>query len=395
MEIGIVGKPNAGKSTFFSALTEVPVEIASYPFTTIEPNRGVGYIPIKCPHIDVSDHCNPRAGYCKNGIRYVPVEIIDVAGLVPGAHEGKGLGNKFLDDLRKADGLIHVIDLSGSSSLTGEIKSPGTYDPDKEVQYLIDELAYWVEGIIERGWKRSSRGIALEGKKIEDFIAEKVAGLGISREEVISALRESSVDLNNIDNWSKEMFFIFSRTLLEKSKPIIIAGNKADISSEKNIDFIKSKYGNKVVITSGDYELTLKKAAKHNLIDYSAGASVFQYVKEMNPSQKMALEKIEKYLGIHKSTGIEKALTKLVFDLLHYVVIFPVQDEGKYTDGSGNILPDAILVKQGATPRDIAYKVHTDLGDNFIKAINAKTGMVIGHNYTATMGDVIKIVSKN
>ena len=92
MLIGVVGKANIGKSTFFKAATLMDIEIANYPFATIKPNHGVGFIRVPCVDKDFNTQCNPRTGYCKNHERFITVDMIDVAGLVPGAHEGKGMG---------------------------------------------------------------------------------------------------------------------------------------------------------------------------------------------------------------------------------------------------------------------------------------------------------------
>jgi len=106
MIIGFVGAPSSGKSSFFKAATLADAEIANYPFTTIKPNHGVGFVRIDCVDKDFGKQCNPRIGYCVNHQRFVAVDLMDVAGLVPGAHLGLGLGSQFLDDLRQAHVLI-------------------------------------------------------------------------------------------------------------------------------------------------------------------------------------------------------------------------------------------------------------------------------------------------
>ena len=136
MIVGLVGKPSAGKSTFFKAATLAEVEIANYPFTTIEKNEGVGFVKVDCADKEFNVQCNPRFGYCLDHKRFVPIQIIDVAGLVPGAHEGKGRGNQFLDDLRQADVLIHVVDISGSIDENGRPVDRGSYDPANDVIFL-------------------------------------------------------------------------------------------------------------------------------------------------------------------------------------------------------------------------------------------------------------------
>src|SRR3989338_5626200 len=139
MLIGVVGKANVGKSTFFKAATLAEVEIANYPFATIKPNHGTGYVRVDCAEKFFNVKCNPRFGYCIEGIRFVPVDMLDVAGLVPGAHEGKGMGNQFLDDLRQADALIHVVDVAGTTNEKGEPITPGSYDPADDIKFLEEE----------------------------------------------------------------------------------------------------------------------------------------------------------------------------------------------------------------------------------------------------------------
>src|SRR5438034_8622763 len=194
MELGIVGKPNVGKSTFFSAATLAPAQIANYPFTTIEPNRGVAFIRFPCPHVEIGKPCAPIHGGCQDGKRFVPVDVLDVAGLVPKAHEGRGLGNKFLDDLRQAAAFIHVVDATGGTDFEGNPVPPGTHDPLADVQFLEDELAHWIAGILARNWEKEARRADLEEVPPEKVVFGRLTGLGFTEMQVHLAVRETALD---------------------------------------------------------------------------------------------------------------------------------------------------------------------------------------------------------
>jgi len=177
MQIGIVGKANVGKSTFFKALTLSEILIANYPFATIEPNKGFGFARIPCVDKEFNEKCNPRFGYCIDNNRFVPIEVLDVAGLVPGAHEGKGMGNKFLDDLRQAHALIHVVDMSGSTNEKGEPVEAGSYDPAFDITFLETELDMWYLSIIRKGWDRFARQVMQEHQEIQKALHKQLSGL--------------------------------------------------------------------------------------------------------------------------------------------------------------------------------------------------------------------------
>src|SRR3989339_897152 len=178
MIIGVVGKPSSGKSTFFNAATMLDVPMAAYPFTTIEANKGVGFVRVECVDKEFNVQCNPRTGFCRDHVRYVPVELVDVAGLVPGAHEGKGMGNQFLSDLSRADVLIHVIDASGSTNEKGESVAAGSYDPANDVRFLEEEIDLWFYGIIEKNWPKFGK-VPFESKaKLVSAMAQNLSGIG-------------------------------------------------------------------------------------------------------------------------------------------------------------------------------------------------------------------------
>ncbi len=384
IEIGIAGKPNAGKSTFFKAATLADVEIANYPFTTIEPNVGIAHVRVKC----VCEELGVKCKECVDGWRFIPVKLIDVAGLVPGAHEGRGLGNEFLDNLRQSEAVIQVVDASGSTDEEGNEVGVGEYDPCKDVEFLQKELDMWIFGILKRNWEKMVRRITMEKKDPVKFITEQLAGLGFKEWHVREAMRVIGSD---VSSYGEDELLTFARELRKRRMKTVVAANKADRAPEENLKKLEEKYA--AIPTSAMYELTLRMAAKNGYIRYLPGDNDFEILKELNEKQKKALEMIREFLKRFGSTGVQDAINKVVFDVLEYIVVYPVEDENKYTDTKGNVLPDAMLVKKGTTARELAYMIHTEIGENFIYAIDARKKMRISEDYELKNNDVIKIVS--
>ncbi len=384
IEIGIAGKPNAGKSTFFKAATLADAEIANYPFTTIKPNVGVGYVRVKCVCQELGVECRE----CVDGWRFIPVKLIDVAGLVPDAHKGRGLGNEFLDNLRQSEAVIHVVDASGSTDEEGNEIGIGERDPREDVKFLYHEIDMWLYGILKRNWDKIIRRMKAEKRDPVKFLTEQLAGLGFEEWMV----REATRDFGDISTLDDERLRDFAVELRKRRMKMVIAANKADKAPKELLNQLLD-LPESVVPTSAAYELILRTAAKNGYIKYLPGDSDFEILKELNEKQMKALEKIREFLKEFGSTGVQDALNKIVFDVLGYIVVYPVEDENKFTDTKGNVLPDAMLVKRGTTARELAYKIHTDIGKHFIYALDAKTKMRVAEDYELKNNDVIKIVS--
>jgi ribosome-binding ATPase len=397
MLIGVVGKPNIGKSTFFKAATLAEVEIANYPFATIKPNSGVAYVKVECADKFFDVKCNPREGFCINHNRFVPVQLMDVAGLVPGAHEGKGMGNQFLDDLRQADVLIHIVDISGSTNEKGESVDVGSYDPAKDIKFLEEELNFWILRLIKKGWEKFSRTVQQEKGEIHKALASHLSGLGVEEDLVEKVINDISLKEKRITEWEESDLMNISEEIRKRTKPMIIACNKIDIpGAEKNFERLQKEFPDYIMIKcSAESELALREAAKHELINYVPGENNFEIKDEskLEEKQKKALEFIKKnVLEKHGSTGVQQILDKAVFELLKCIAIFP-GGVNKLADQDGNVLPDCFLLPEKSTALDFAYKLHTDFGKNFIRAIDVKTKRTVGKEHELKSGDVIEIVA--
>jgi ribosome-binding ATPase YchF (GTP1/OBG family) len=394
--LGVIGKPNTGKSTFFSAATLAPAEIANYPFTTIKPNRGVGYVRTPCVHEEFEVQDNPSNSLCLEGVRLVPVELIDVAGLVPGAWEGRGLGNQFLDEIRRADALVHIVDASGGTDCEGRLCKPGEHDPLEDVRFLEREITMWMASILKKDWPKLARTAEAESKDLYTMLEERLSGLAIKRSHIFEATKKAGLNPEKPTAWSDEDFLRFVDTLRRVSKPMLIVANKIDLpTAEANLERLR-KLDYTVIPCCSEAELALRRAAEKQLIDYKPGDCNFKItqLEKLSQSQTKALEIIrEKILLKNGSTGVQDAINTAYFKLLSMITVYPVEDLEHLADHNGRVLPDVYLVPYGTTAHQFAYLIHTELGESFIYAVDARGKKRIGEDAVLKDRDVVSIVS--
>ena len=389
ISVALAGKPNAGKSTFYKAATMADVDVGNYPFTTIDPNRGITHVRTDCPCLDRDERCDDEN--CRAGKRYVPVELLDVAGLVPGAHEGRGLGNQFLDALTNADVILQVVDAAGATNAEGEPVEVGEYDPVEEVDFVEEEMDRWLAGIVERNWESIERKSRSPDFDIDDALADLLTGFGATEYDVTATLRGLEYPDDPIQ-WTDDHREALARDVRARTKPIVVVANKADIAPEGNVERLRGT-DKPVIPATADGELALRKAAEAGVVRYDPGDPDFDIVGEVSDAQRQGLERIREVMAAFGGAGVQESLNEAVYGLLGMVTAFPVQNETRWTDAGGNVLPDAFLLPSGSGPRDLAYAVHSDIGDGYLHAVDARADRRIGEDAELEEGDVIKVVS--
>ncbi len=391
MQIGLLGKANVGKSTFFSAATQTQVQTGNFPFTTVQPNVGVAYVESECAcrHLGIT-HEN---SLCSGGTRLIPVKIIDIAGLVPGAHQGRGLGNQFLDDARQARVLIHVVDIAGATDLQGQPVSPGSHDPLEDVRFVQEEFDQWFLQILMREWNKLRRELVQKRASLADGIARRFSGLGVESHQVHQVLQEMNLLVKKPDNWTDGDRLALVVGLRKMTRPMIVAANKADLC--RDLAVTKGITGCDVVPCSAEAELLLRKASGAGLVEYAPGAGTFAVGPgvQVSAQQRRALETVRAILGRIGTTGVQRVLNAAVFDMLGMIVVYPVEDETRFTNRDGEVLPDARLLPAGSGPRDLAATIHADIEKGFLYAIDCKKRQRVGVEHRLQNGDVVKIVS--
>ncbi len=397
--IGIIGKPSSGKTTFLNAACLTHAKVSEIPFTTIEPNKGVAYVKNKCVCKELGVTDNPQNSICIDGTRFIPINLIDVAGLVPDAHKGKGLGNRFLNDLIKTDVLLHIVDITGSLDKSGKLVSMGQNDPYEDILFLEEEINLWFKEILEReDWTKFTKTITTERRKVVEALYDRLSGVKITKQQIILSLKDTNLEGKNPSKWSETELLEFVKTLRRKSKPILILANKIDKEiGEDNLRELKNNYTDPIIPCSALAEHFLRKYHDDKAIKYIPGSDNF----EINDDNKLKSEELEmlkkiqeKILNKYGSTGIQNSLDYASFTITNQICVYPVSDINSFSDNKNNVLPDAFLVEKGTLLRDfVREKIHSELADNFMFGIDARTKKRLGENYELKDKDIIRIVT--
>jgi ribosome-binding ATPase YchF (GTP1/OBG family) len=397
IKIGLIGKTNTGKTTFFNSATLANAEVSNYPFTTKQANIGNANAITLCVHKEINKKDDPKNSRCINGWRFIPIELVDLPGLIKDAWEGKGLGNQFLSIAAQSDALLHIVDASGSIDASGKIAEPGTGDPVADIADIEEELTMWYLKLLEGNRDKILRAI---NSGIDSVLAitEIFRGIGVREEHVKLALADNKLLDAKFDDFGPQQTRDFSWSLRERSKPTLIVANKIDLpSADDNFKRLREEYKDMIVVpASADAELTLRRAENRRLIKYVPGDERFDITDQtgLNDKQKWALNFIRKdILGEYMRTGVQFAINVCVFKLLRMNTVYPVADVNKLSDKHGNILPDVYLMKPGSTVEDLAKEIHSELVKGLIHAIDIRDGLRLPNDYQLKDRDILSIVS--
>jgi len=391
-KIGLVGKPSVGKSSFFNAATMNDVPEGAYPFTTIDPAVGEAYVRTDCAAPEFDESCSPNAGYCEDGQRFVPTKLVDVAGLIPGAHEGKGLGNQFLTDLNEADVLVHIVDFSGKTDAEGE-PTEG-HDPREDIDFLEEELDQWYLSILRKGIERFETAHTTE-TELEVELAEQMSAFGTNKDEIKQIILGLGLELDPA-TWDDADELDLARAIRERTKPMVVAANKLDTpEGQANYDEITSdpEYEDVTIVPCSVHaEKALKNAAEQGVVDYTPGDGDFDIVADVSEEQEAGLEQIREFVTEFDGTGVQGALETALFDELGLKAIFTGDASLNWTQGP---FPDVFLLPEDATAEDFAYYIHSDIGEGFLHGIDCRSKRQLGKDTVLDHNDVVEVVTTN
>jgi ribosome-binding ATPase len=312
-----------------------------------------------------------------------------VAGLVPGAHQGKGLGNKFLDDLRHADALIHVVDVSGTTDAEG--KATRGYDPSVDIAWLRDEIVRWVLGNLMQKWggiKR--RHTAIKATAVET-LQNQFSGYGSNAAVVARTLDKLQLKLP-LQDWSDETIEAVVNAFVDEKFPTVLGLNKIDHpDADKNISKIaKAEKPERIVLCSAISEVFLRRLAKQGFVRYIPGSEFVDTredlieqgeqdgggLKEMDEKLKTRIENLkDMVLYRFGSTGVNQVLTR-ASEVLGLVPVFPVRNIGTFGSGDAGqageraaVFRDCVLVKKGSTVREVYRKIMGDAPLAYVETV--------------------------
>ncbi len=398
IKIGIVGKTNTGKTTFFNAATLLSAEVSTYPFTTKTPNIGKAHVQTICVCKELSVQDNPQNSVCVGGWRFIPSELIDLPGLIKGSWMGKGLGTQFLSVASQADALLHVVDASGSVDAEGKVTRPGLGNPVIDFLDIEEELVLWFSKVIQKSAKKVTKLIDQSRIPVAEAFSDALSGIKVRREQVQKALESIDLAKKKIGNWTDKDFVNFAREIRVLSKPTVIIANKMDVAqAEKNYERLREEFkGSFVIPCSSEAELALRRAEQKGIIKYIPGEETFDVLDEsrLTKEQKAALNYVQqRVLPKLIGTGVQSALNMCVFKLLGMNTVYPVEDAQRLADKKGHVLPDVFLTSHFSTVRDLAREVHTELEKTMIYAVDARTGLRLPADYLVKDRDIISIVA--